>query len=131
MTAPLLSPLALRGVELPNRIVVSPMCQYSAIEGSATDWHLMHLGQFAVSGAGLVIVEATHVEERGRITHGCLGLYSDDNEGRWAACWFSAGGTAVRSWASSCRIQGGKARPAGRGRAAANHCRPPSSPGQP
>ncbi len=80
MTVPLLSPLVLRGVELPNRIVVSPMCQYSAIEGSATDWHLMHLGQFAVSGAGLVIVEATHVEERGRITHGCLGLYSDDNE---------------------------------------------------
>lgn len=56
------------------------MCQYSAENGSATDWHLMHLGKFAVSGVGLVIVEATHVEDRGRITHGCLGLYSDDNE---------------------------------------------------
>jgi 2,4-dienoyl-CoA reductase-like NADH-dependent reductase (Old Yellow Enzyme family) len=80
MTAPLLTPIKLRGLELPNRIVVSPMCQYSAVDGSATDWHLMHLGQFAISGAGLVIVEATHVEARGRITHGCLGLYSDENE---------------------------------------------------
>ena len=80
MASALFSPIALRGLTLPNRIVVSPMCQYSSVEGNATDWHLMHLGQFAVSGAGLVIVEATHVELRGRITHGCLGLYSDDNE---------------------------------------------------
>jgi 2,4-dienoyl-CoA reductase-like NADH-dependent reductase (Old Yellow Enzyme family) len=56
------------------------MCQYSAVDGSASGWHLMHLGKFSVSGAGLVIVEATHVERRGRITHGCLGLYTDDNE---------------------------------------------------
>lgn len=56
------------------------MCQYSAVDGCATDWHLVHLGQYAVSGAGLVILEATHVERRGRITHGCLGLYSDENE---------------------------------------------------
>jgi 2,4-dienoyl-CoA reductase-like NADH-dependent reductase (Old Yellow Enzyme family) len=76
----LLSRLRLRELELPNRIVVSPMCQYSAVDGCATDWHLVHLGQYAVSGAGLVIVEATHVERRGRITHGCLGLYSDENE---------------------------------------------------
>jgi len=80
VSSALFSPLALRGVTLPNRIVVSPMCQYSAEEGAAADWHLMHLGQFAVSGAGLVIVEATHVEPRGRITHGCLGLYSDATE---------------------------------------------------
>ena len=80
MPSALFSPIALRGLSLPNRIVVSPMCQYSAVDGSATDWHLMHLGQFAISGAGLVIIEATHVEARGRITHGCLGLYSDDNE---------------------------------------------------
>lgn len=63
-----------------NRVVVSPMCQYSAEEGSATDWHLMHLGNFALSGTGLMIIEATAVEARGRITHGCLGLYSDANE---------------------------------------------------
>jgi 2,4-dienoyl-CoA reductase-like NADH-dependent reductase (Old Yellow Enzyme family) len=56
------------------------MCQYSADQGTITDWHLMHLGQFAVSGAGLVIVEATAVEAEGRITPGCTGLYSDENE---------------------------------------------------
>ena len=56
------------------------MCQYSADDGSATDWHLGHLGMLANCGAGLVIVEATHVERHGRITHGCIGLYSDHNE---------------------------------------------------
>src|SRR4051812_24572711 len=80
MTAALLQPITLRGLELPNRIVVSPMCQYSAVEGSATDWHRVHLGQYANSGAGLVIAEATHVERHGRITLACLGLYSDENE---------------------------------------------------
>jgi 2,4-dienoyl-CoA reductase-like NADH-dependent reductase (Old Yellow Enzyme family) len=67
-------------VALPNRVVVSPMCQYSAEDGDATDWHLQHLMQLAMSGAGLVMVEATAVERDGRITHGCLGLYSDANE---------------------------------------------------
>jgi len=57
------------------------MCQYSAQDGNANDWHLMHLGQFSVSGAGLVIIEFTAVEPRGRITLGDLGLYSDENEG--------------------------------------------------
>lgn len=76
----LFSPLRLAGQELPNRIVVSPMCQYSAIHGDANDWHLVHLGSLAMSGAGLLVLEATAVEERGRITHGCLGLYNDENE---------------------------------------------------
>ncbi|MCL4760255.1 MAG: NADH:flavin oxidoreductase/NADH oxidase [Burkholderiales bacterium] len=80
MTSALFLPIRLRDLELPNRIVVSPMCQYSAVDGSATAWHLVHLGQFAIGGAGLVIIEATHVEPRGRITHGCLGLWSDANE---------------------------------------------------
>ena len=62
MTAALLSSLRLRELELPNRIVVSPMCQYSAVDGCATDWHLVHLGQYAVSGAGLVIVEAMKMQ---------------------------------------------------------------------
>ena len=79
MSSALFSPYRLAGLELANRIVVSPMCQYSANDGSANDWHLMHLGMLANSGAGLVVVEATHVERHGRITHGCLGLYSDDN----------------------------------------------------
>jgi 2,4-dienoyl-CoA reductase-like NADH-dependent reductase (Old Yellow Enzyme family) len=76
----LFSPFEMRGLRLENRITVSPMCQYSAVDGCATDWHLMHLGKFAISGAGLVVIEATHVEARGRITPRCLGLYSDENE---------------------------------------------------
>jgi NADPH2 dehydrogenase len=80
MTSALFSPIKLADLDLDNRIVVSPMCQYSADDGSATDWHLGHLAMLANSGADLVVVEATHVERRGRITHGCLGLYSDDNE---------------------------------------------------
>jgi 2,4-dienoyl-CoA reductase-like NADH-dependent reductase (Old Yellow Enzyme family) len=81
MSAPaLFQPLILGALTLPNRIVIAPMCQYSAVEGSATDWHLIHLGHLALSGAGLLILEATAVEEQGRITQGCLGLYSDDNE---------------------------------------------------
>jgi 2,4-dienoyl-CoA reductase-like NADH-dependent reductase (Old Yellow Enzyme family) len=79
-TSALFSSLSLAGVTLDNRIVVSPMCQYSADDGSATDWHVTHLGMLANAGAGLLVVEATHVEKIGRITHGCLGLYSDANE---------------------------------------------------
>ncbi len=77
MTSALFSSLRLADLNLANRIVVSPMCQYSANDGVASDWHMTHLGMLANSGAGLVVVEATHVERLGRITHGCLGLYSD------------------------------------------------------
>jgi 2,4-dienoyl-CoA reductase-like NADH-dependent reductase (Old Yellow Enzyme family) len=80
MTSPLFSPLALRGLALQNRVIVSPMCQYSAEDGSASDWHMQHLGSLAISGAGLLFTEATAVEAAGRITLGCLGLYSDANE---------------------------------------------------
>ena len=73
----LFSPIRLAGLQLSNRIVVSPMCQYSADDGCANEWHLVHLGMLANSGASLLVVEATHVERHGRITHGCLGLYSD------------------------------------------------------
>ena len=76
----LFAPLALGPVEVPNRIAVAPMCQYSATDGCAGDWHLQHWCTLGMSGAGLVMVEATGVERRGRITHGCLGLYSDDCE---------------------------------------------------
>jgi len=76
----LFSTIALRGLTLPNRIVVSPLCQFSAVEGTAQPWHWQHVGGFAVSGAGLVIMEATGVSDIGRITPGCLGLYSDANE---------------------------------------------------
>jgi len=77
MTSALFSPIRLAGLEVPNRIVVSPMCQYSADDGVGNDWHMTHLGMLANSGAGMLVIEATHVERRGRITHGCLGLYSD------------------------------------------------------
>jgi 2,4-dienoyl-CoA reductase-like NADH-dependent reductase (Old Yellow Enzyme family) len=93
MTAQLFTPVELGGVTLPNRIVVSPMCQYSAIDGSAQAWHQVHYGMLAMSGAGLLCLEATHVERDGRITQGCLGLYSDENEAAiksivdWARAW--------------------------------------------
>ena len=80
MTAKLFSPITLRGLTIPNRVVVSPMCQYASVDGNASDWHLMHLGQFAMGAGGLVITEATHVSPVGRISNRCLGLYSDENE---------------------------------------------------
>jgi 2,4-dienoyl-CoA reductase-like NADH-dependent reductase (Old Yellow Enzyme family) len=69
--------IRIREVQLRNRIVVSPMCQYSARDGHVTDWHLVHLGKFAQGGAGAVFVEATAVEKRGRITHGDTGIWDD------------------------------------------------------
>ena len=80
MDRKLFTPISIRNLTLSNRIVVAPMCQYSAVNGSATDWHLMHLGQLSISGSSLIFVEATAVEEKGRITPGCLGLYSDENQ---------------------------------------------------
>src|SRR5690242_21012146 len=76
----LFAPIALRGLNLANRIMVSPMCQYSAEDGSATDWHFTHINSLSLSGAAMFCIEATHVEAIGRITPGCLGLYSDANE---------------------------------------------------
>jgi NADPH2 dehydrogenase len=84
MPSALFSPIRLADLELTNRIVVAPMCQYSADDGVASDWHINHLGMLANSGAALVVVEATGVERRGRITHGCTGLYSDDCEAAMA-----------------------------------------------
>ena len=71
--------IQLRDVTARNRVVVSPMCHYSADDGRVTDWHLVHLGKFAQGGAGIVFVEATAVEARGRITHGDTGIWSDDH----------------------------------------------------
>ena len=78
MTALLLQPFDLRGVPLRNRIVISPMCQYSAVDGVAGDWHTVQYGRFAVGGAGLVFLEATAVLPEGRITYGDLGLWSEE-----------------------------------------------------
>ncbi|MDR5829846.1 NADH:flavin oxidoreductase/NADH oxidase [Caballeronia sp. LP006] len=76
----LFTPKTLRSLQLPNRIVISPMCQYSAERGEATAWHMIHLGQLALSGAGMLVIEATAVEPDGRITPGDLGLWDDATE---------------------------------------------------
>jgi NADPH2 dehydrogenase len=76
----LFSPIKLRGLALPNRIMVAPMCQYSAENGAANDWHFTHINTLALSGAAMFCIEATHVEAIGRITPGCLGLYNDATE---------------------------------------------------
>ncbi|MFN7941251.1 MAG: FAD-dependent monooxygenase [Thermoanaerobaculia bacterium] len=80
---PAFQPFAARSVELANRIVVSPMCQYSAVEGTVGDWHLVHLGSRALGGAGLVITEMTDVEPEGRITKGCAGLWTTGHRDAW------------------------------------------------
>jgi 2,4-dienoyl-CoA reductase-like NADH-dependent reductase (Old Yellow Enzyme family) len=81
MPTPLLfQPISFRSITARNRIVVSPMCQYSAHDGLGTDWHVQNLGAKAAGGAGIVFTEATHVSEIGRITHGCLGLYNQDHQ---------------------------------------------------
>jgi 2,4-dienoyl-CoA reductase-like NADH-dependent reductase (Old Yellow Enzyme family) len=84
MPSMLFSPFQLRRLALPNRIVIAPMCQYSAVEGNVGDWHVMHLGSLSHSGAGLLIIEATAVAPEGRITPNCPGLWSDANEAAFA-----------------------------------------------
>ncbi|WPY94842.1 bifunctional salicylyl-CoA 5-hydroxylase/oxidoreductase [Limimaricola variabilis] len=81
--APMFAPYRLRGMELKNRVVVSPMAQYKAVDGCPTDWHLVHLGERAKGGAGLVYTEMTCVSAQGRITPGCPGLYAPEHEAAW------------------------------------------------
>src|SRR5215203_1153712 len=79
----LFSPLALRCVTLPNRVLVSPMCQYSSEDGMPNDWHLVHLGSRAVGGAGMVCVEAAGIAPEGRITPWDAGIWSDTHAKAW------------------------------------------------
>ncbi|HKA73978.1 MAG TPA: bifunctional salicylyl-CoA 5-hydroxylase/oxidoreductase [Xanthobacteraceae bacterium] len=81
--APMFQPFRLRGMTVANRVVVSPMCQYSAVDGLPNDWHLVHLGSRAIGGAGLVFTEMTDVSEGARISPGCTGLYNDAQEAAW------------------------------------------------
>ncbi|MBE9606081.1 NADH:flavin oxidoreductase/NADH oxidase [Acetobacteraceae bacterium H6797] len=84
MTQPLLfTPMTIRGLTLRNRVVVSPMSQYSSIDGAPTDWHLVHLGKFAMGGAGVVFCEETSVSERSRKTYDCPGIYTDAQAKAW------------------------------------------------
>ena len=80
MTARLFQPMSMRNLTLANRVVIGPMCQYSAVDGCTQAWHSIHLGQLALGNPGMVIVEATGVEARGRISHGCVGLYDGATE---------------------------------------------------
>jgi anthraniloyl-CoA monooxygenase len=80
---PMLAPFRLRELELPNRIVVSPMCMYSAVDGTVNDFHLVHLGSRAVGGAGLVLTEMTDVVPEGRISLHCAGMYAPEHVGAW------------------------------------------------
>lgn len=91
----LFSPLDVAGLHLANRIVIAPMCQYSADDGCMTDWHVIHLGQLALSGAALLTIEATAVTPEGRISYGDTGLWSDDNEEAMARVLAS-----VRRWSA-------------------------------
>ena len=81
--APMFQPFRLRGMTLENRVVVSPMCQYSATDGTPNDWHLVHYGSRAIGGAGLLFIEMTDVSADARISPGCTGIYSDEHEAAW------------------------------------------------
>ena len=83
MTARLFDPFEQRSLTLRNRLVVAPMCQYSAVDGVPNDWHLVHLGSRAVGGAGLVFTEMSDVCAQGRITHACAGMFADEHERAW------------------------------------------------
>ena len=89
----LFTPLEIGSLKLANRIVIAPMCQYSAEDGCMTDWHMIHLGHLALSGAALLTIEATAVTPEGRISYGDTGLWSDENEGAMARVLES-----VRRW---------------------------------
>jgi len=80
---PMFTPFRLRGLVIPNRVVVSPMCQYRAVDGTVGDWHLQHLGSRAVGGAGMVYAEMTDVSREARISPGCAGLYKDEHVDAW------------------------------------------------
>ena len=82
-TPKLFEPLTVGALQLANRIVIAPMCQYSAEDGRMTDWHLIHLGQLALSGAALLTIEATAVLPEGRISPACLGLWDDTPSKPW------------------------------------------------
>src|SRR5579863_6419757 len=84
----LFEPLKVGGLSLLNRIVIAPMCQYSAVNGCMTDWHLIHLGHLALSGAALLTIEATAVEPEGCITYADVGLWDDATEAAMGGIFF-------------------------------------------
>src|SRR5215468_7710781 len=107
----LFKPIRIRDLELANRIVIAPMCQYSAVDGCMTDWHLIHLGQLALSGAALLTIEATAVLPEGRITYADVGLWSDETETAIARTVESIRPTPIFLLRYSWRTPGGRLRP--------------------
>jgi hypothetical protein len=130
----LFEPFTLRGVRMRNRVVVSPMSQYRSQDGVANDWHLVHLGRFAMGGAGLVLCEATAVQSRGRRTHGDLGIWSDEHidglsrgrRDRWV-CADAAGGQKRAVTTGSTRPAGVSAPARVQSRSAALDCIRPTT----
>ena len=94
-TPKLFEPLVLGSQQLANRIVIAPMCQYSAVDGAMTDWHLIHLGQLSHSGAAMLTIEATAVLPEGRISYGDVGLWDDVTEAAMASVL-----SGVRRWSA-------------------------------
>ena len=133
---PMFQPFALRGMVLANRVVVSPMCMYSAQDGVPNQWHMVHYGSRAIGGAGLVFTEMTDVSAEARITPGCAGIYTDEQEAAWAAI---TSFVHARSQPQPCRAQRGDAAavggqgppPAGRGLGHRRPVRPTLLSGQP
>ena len=108
---PMFQPFRLRGMTLANRVVVSPMCQYSAKDGLPNDWHLVHYGTRAIGGAGLVFTEMTDVSAEARITPGCTGLYNDAQEAAWKRIVDFVHANRRRSSACSSAMPAARARP--------------------
>ena len=110
-TVPMFQPFRLRGMTVNNRVVVSPMDQYSAVDGMPTDWHLVHLGSRATGGAGLMFTEMVCISEEARITPGCTGLYTDAQEAAWKRIVDFVHANSARNSASSSGTAAARARP--------------------
>ena len=113
----LFSPIQLRGLSLANRIMVAPMCQYSAVDGEANDWHFTHINSLALSGAAMFCIEASGVEAIGRITPGCLGIWNDACEAALRPIVASVRKYSKAALAIQLAHAGRRRRARGRGRA--------------
>jgi anthraniloyl-CoA monooxygenase len=116
------TPFRLRDLVLGNRIVVSPMCQYVADDGTPGDWHLVHLGSRALGGAGLVMVEMTDVSPEARISPWCAGLYKPEHAGAWKRIVDFVHRESDAGSACNSAMPAAKARPAGCGKETVNRC---------
>ena len=105
------APFGLRGLELPNRVIVSPMDMYSAVDGTPSDFHLVHLGSRSLGGAALVYTEMICVSDIGRITPGCAGMYRPEHVAAWKRIVDFAHRYGGARWPPSSATRGARARP--------------------